>query len=529
MTPCRRATSVLLLAVSACGPRVWEPVVVPAEAIPPAEEGSLLRGHLRSGGLVILSSWEPPAEGSPAIEGLGTRYGADNEVLEAGRVRVPLDSVVLWASEDPHTVARGSATGLGVWSAIAATVTAVCVADPKSCFGSCPTFYVDGNEGETLVAEGFSSSFARVLEETDVDVIPELAGPSRGSTVSLIMRNEAPETHAVRSARLLVAPRPPGAVLLATDAGALRVVRNPVPPLTCDAPSRPSEPDCLSDVVAADDHEYLAPADSTDLAAREVMTLEFDPVPEATDGGTPSELGLVIQARNSLLTTYVFYQTIAFLGSRAEHWLAELERGSPAIRERALGPARALGSVEVLLQRNGRWEAAGAFGEAGPITGDVQVIPLGRAPAGPVRVALRMARGNWRIDRVALARLGAAVEPTVLDPVRVEPLHGELPAPVALARLADPDAYLVTRRGDAYRLVYELPASSADTDIFLESRGYYYEWMRPEWLAEEDPAMAALMFADPALGLRRLAPGFKAREAHMEEVFWSSRFRREVP
>ena len=49
--------------------------------------------------------------------------------------------------------------------------------------------------------------------------------------------------------------------------------------------------------------------------------------------------------------------------------------------------------------------------------------------------------------------------------------------------------------------------------------------MRSEWLAEEDPAMAALALADPAEALRRLAPAYKAEEPFLERAFWASRFR----
>jgi len=35
-----------------------------------------------------------------------------------------------------------------------------------------------------------------------------------------------------------------------------------------------------------------------------------------------------------------------------------------------------------------------------------------------------------------------------------------------------------------------------------------------------------LIFTDPSTALRRLAPAFKAKEAGMEETFWSSRYRR---
>ena len=83
----------------------------------------------------------------------------------------------------------------------------------------------------------------------------------------------------------------------------------------------------------------------------------------------------------------------------------------------------------------------------------------------------------------------------------------------------------MTRPGDAYRLVFRLPRSERPLDLFLESEGFYYEWMREEWLAEEDEALAALAVLDPREALRRLAPLYKEQEGGLERSFWASRFR----
>jgi len=60
--------------------------------------------------------------------------------------------------------------------------------------------------------------------------------------------------------------------------------------------------------------------------------------------------------------------------------------------------------------------------------------------------------------------------------------------------------------------------------LFLESRGYYLEWIRKEWIAEENPAFLAQMFLNPEAALRRLAPQFKEVEAKMENYFCRSRY-----
>ena len=96
----------------------------------------------------------------------------------------------------------------------------------------------------------------------------------------------------------------------------------------------------------------------------------------------------------------------------------------------------------------------------------------------------------------------------------------------ALETLLDPERHLVTYPGDEYLLVYTLPQSGADLEFFMDSKGYYYEWMRAEWLKDEDLKMAALVLTDPARVLRILAPAFKRAEPDMERLFWESRFGR---
>jgi hypothetical protein len=70
-------------------------------------------------------------------------------------------------------------------------------------------------------------------------------------------------------------------------------------------------------------------------------------------------------------------------------------------------------------------------------------------------------------------------------------------------------------------LRFELPAG--DPELFLESRGYYYEWMRPSWLAEEDLGELARLAFDSRRELKRLAPRYKRLEPDMDRVFWNSR------
>jgi hypothetical protein len=95
----------------------------------------------------------------------------------------------------------------------------------------------------------------------------------------------------------------------------------------------------------------------------------------------------------------------------------------------------------------------------------------------------------------------------------------------ALAALLDSTRVLTTLPGDRYALRYHVPGTG-EYDVFLDSQGYYLEWMRQEWMQEENPAALAEMFLAPGAAMKRLAPEFKKIEGGREASFWSSRYER---
>jgi hypothetical protein len=143
-------------------------------------------------------------------------------------------------------------------------------------------------------------------------------------------------------------------------------------------------------------------------------------------------------------------------------------------------------------------------------------------PAGCHRVRLRLAQGAWRIDWAGLVAWRERVEPQRLDPVEV--LRNGAPDALAKEQLREGGEALLSFPGDRTTLRFELPQDGSQLELFLESRGYYLEWMRQEWLAEENVGQAVAMFAAPADALRRLAPQFHRVEAALDSAFWKSQY-----
>jgi hypothetical protein len=223
------------------------------------------------------------------------------------------------------------------------------------------------------------------------------------------------------------------------------------------------------------------------------------------------------------MSTYLLYQTFAYLGTHASSALAALAAEGPAARERVDGVGRLLGRIEVLIPDSAAgWVSVGTVGETGPLAADTKVVRLPPTDHRRVRIRLQLTRGLWRIDYLALARLGEPLTPVRVAPSRVE--RAGRADSAAWRALVDTSTSLVTLPGDEYDLVYQLPVQPEQYELFLESRGYYLEWMRREWLAEENLESAAQILFDPAGALRTLAPAFKRQEPEMEKRFWSSRY-----
>ncbi|MBL7849130.1 MAG: hypothetical protein JNL40_16805 [Cyclobacteriaceae bacterium] len=260
--------------------------------------------------------------------------------------------------------------------------------------------------------------------------------------------------------------------------------------------------------------ELIALADSSDLLEKEEIDLEFD-----HPGG---EVGLAIVNRQTLLTTFLFYHSLSLLGHAAGYYYQQMETGSPWIQKGSRRIYELLGGIEVgYRDERGTWKWIASINEQGPIAEDHTLIRLPASNAKRIQLKLRTTKGLWRINSLQLVSIVQPVHPIRLSPVGVT--KNQLEDTVALHRLVAASDHLVTYPGEDYRIRYELPAAKA-ADFFIETEGYYIEWMRDEWLPEENLTQAKTLFLYPREYLKSIAHVYKAREPEMEHVFWNSRY-----
>jgi len=506
---CARLLGVVLfgLAVQTC---VTRPSLRPVEGGAAVATGHA-KLHLWDGRLLVVEGYRVVGDD---VTGVGVAYDPDRVLVGQGSFTVPIRAIAL--VETSELIADPRMATLAVVTAASLVATAACIMNPKACFGSCPTFYVPGGGGWHLQAEGFSSSIARSLAAEDTDALVD-ARPVDG-TIVVAMRNEALETHVVQGLRLLVVDGPADSTVLLTHDNRFAALGRTVPPRECAG-----SPDTCDLLSERDGREFKPQSDGHDLASRDELVLRFD-----APGNR--EVGVVVMLRNSLMSTFVLYHLIALQGSHYGDFLAAIERRDLAVLAAVNGFERTLGPVEVAIrQRDEAWRAVGEIPYIGPIALGVRVVPARVEHADEAyEVRLRYARAHWRFEAVRAGSLMARdlVAREVAASVQVS---GRFDARMVSDQMRGRGAGLVMQPGDEVRFRFMVPQSAGSQAYFLRSRGYYYEWMRREWLREENVPLASALLADPATALRTLAPQFRVVEPRMDAVFEASRYTRQTP
>lgn len=482
-----------------------------------ADSALFLKCHMQNGDVGLLQRWSLNEKGD-TIYGAGKYYDFNRNLLQEGPMNIAILDVTLFETNDLNTIrnrdreriaAQAFMLGINVAGGI------ICLTNPKACFGSCPTFYLDGSGSvHTSDAEGFSSSIAPALAKTDIDAL-NLTTASR--YLELRMKNEALETHVVDQVSLMAVPVEEEQVAFHSSDDQFYTANKTYKPRKALGP----EGSCLSLLRASDERERFSRTDSFDLGKKEEIYLEFE-APDQEDS-----VGIVVQFRQTLVTTFLVYTGLSYMGDEIGDFLYKLET-KDRVRDALSGTRKIHGGIEVWYwqESSGKWVWAGEMYETGPIARNTQMVPwqLDHVPGKPLKVKLVMAKGLWRLDRVALAGGLKKAEAISVSPDGLYAMHEQENRPVT--PLLDRDEYpLVSLPGDDFKIHFSWPHAAGDQwVVFLRSRGYYLEWMRESWIKEKDPSRLRRMLRGDEQVWRELALEFKAMEASADSVFWNSKY-----
>jgi hypothetical protein len=385
-------------------------------------------------------------------------------------------------------------------------------------FGSCPTVYTSNGADQRLEAECFSYSIGSKYELPDLDRL-EQRTPSSGR-FTLRLKNEALETHYIDRFRLGYVDHPAGTEAFPTDDGDVLLARNLVPALT----ARNSEGTDLSRLLRTRDNvayrlDSLTAGRMLARKKKDYIDVTLN-VPHNATGVT-----LALRGRNSLENTILLYDVMMRdQGLEVANWSEKLN-DSYLYAWRLYQWYSGVSGLDISVEHDGEFVPAGRISDTGPIAWKPVAahIPLGDH-GDTVRIRLSFLPDSWNIDWLGFdATEEEQPELHYISSSSIQDNAGMARADAIRAINDDDGDYLVTYPGEWMDLSFDLPPGAGmQRTLFLDSKGYYVEWVRPEWVRERSQ-VAGFDISEPEAIRNRLAQIWVARKPAFENQFFQYR------
>lgn len=472
--------------------------------------------HFKNGNVCVFDSWALNAD-KDSILGQGKLYDFNRNLYQHGPLAINIDEIAIIETNQLEAIKaqdKEKIAALSILTGVNVLLNIVCITNPKACFGSCPTFYVDGQTDlHEARAEGFSSAISPSLEKRDLDA---LQYSTASNEFLLTMKNEAFETHMINELFIQAVPKHNNAHIYHDKYGSYYNCGASINPRSASVEDK----DIANAINTIDDIEYFSATDPYELATKEAIVLEFDNLP-------PEDYGLLINFRQSLLTTFLLYSGISYMGDEVGDYFAKIETNAK-IKQILSNPFRRLGGITLSVwdEKNNVWQVFQELYETGPIAKNLMLAPLPNISPkhGKLKLKVELTKGLWRLDYLGLTSINAKVKPYTIYPKNIEVIDGENYTIADIAN--DDDKYLLSFPGNIFNFKYELPelADQHEYELFLSSKGYYLQWIRTDWIAGKNLPKLRKMLRNDTKTWRDLAQEFKTMEQDMESVFWNSKY-----
>ncbi len=472
-----------------------------------------LKAHLKNGDICILrDNWDIDDKENMVL-GYGHQYDFNRKLVIQGAINIHFDSVAIFETNgkilNPEA---GRVTALSLMAGLDVVVGFICLTNPKACFGSCPTFYINENDNFHYAdAEGFSNAISPSMEYFDIDAInkPKIINQD----FSITMKNEALETHCVNDVKILAYPIEDGERVYQSPTNDFYLCKN-LYPLTY---AKANEGNITTLLMNPDKQERFSLSDENNLSSKEEIFLTFDNVENSKD------IGLNLHFRQTMMTTYLFYSAMGYMGDNVSDVFAILE-SDEKMRNMFDATTKELGGIECYVwnEKTNNWDVQPKINETGPIAINKQFVPLLNTQfSKKVKIKLVLNKGLWRLDYASLTNINKPVKPIELSPTVI--YNKGKKDERALSDIKSPKKYLISMPGSEYKFNFTLPKANTEYEFFLYSKGYYLEWMREHWLKDKDFIKLKQMVYQPKKYLQEEAKNFKKYESKMELEFWNSK------
>jgi len=476
-----------------------------------------LKAHLNNGEVILFTNEWSVDTTHNFVTGLAQSYDINRRPTSSGVTTLYAVDVVLFETNALSTDIVSSLKGTKIMFLVTAASLFVCIVDPKICYGSCPTFYLDEKPENVFSsdAEGFSSAIHPTLEYADCDGLGTME--VIGNSVSLTMKNEALETHCIDAVSLTAIPIEDGERIYHNpDNNFWRCTNNQAP-----SKAKVDKMDISALLASSDLNEYHRRTEKGDMTEIEDVFLTFPGIPNT------EQYGLVLDFRQSLMSTYLFYGAMAYMGPMNSDYYVEFGKSSVAKPGWKPPVFKEMGGIDVSIWdlSKKQWTKIGTFDETGPIAINTQMLELGGCE-GEVKVRLRMNTGAWRIDAAQLVQVVEElnIEEWTHQPSSIRKEQGSNQDIFIDPELfTEDDQHFVSMPGESYILDFDISDDVASHELFLFSEGYYIEWMRGEWLGKVNRKKLRQMHLFPKRYLKQEAEKYQLYEEEMERLFWESK------
>jgi hypothetical protein len=231
---------------------------------------------------------------------------------------------------------------------------------------------------------------------------------------------------------------------------------------------------------------------------------------------------VALRGRNSLVSTLLLYDVMMRdQGLQSIEWSEKLN-GNLLYAWRLGEWYKSFSGIEISVEHDGKFVTEERIHDVGPIAWKpiAARIPLGEH-GDTVRIRLSFLPDSWKLDWIGFdAREHETPEFHEVKGARAQDNVGRRRDDAVSKIAGDDGRYLVTYPGEWLDLTFDLPPKTGEQrTLFVYSKGYYVEWVRPEWVRERAD-IPGFDLSNPQLIRARLAQLWSAKKTSFEQDFF---------
>ncbi len=385
-------------------------------------------------------------------------YAQDESATESSHVSIPLTSVsqiIVYEKDTGKTVASYLLGGVGIYLGVTALVGLILLA---TC--NCPQVYTFDGDQYNFKSGVFSGAIYSSIEKTDylpLDNIQSINGKYHFK-----LANNQQEVQFINQVQLISAEHSNSTNVLLDRKGTPYTYGNNLSRGRIENLSGPVE-----EVLQNKDGKvYMFEQQSDGKSLFGSVILNFTPTDDNGEGK------LIVHAKNSSWSGYIFDEFSSLFGSKYQSWVSRQDNAKREVIEK-WQQEQAL-PLTVYVETDNGWTFADYFPFTGNTAGRDMIMKL-KLPKDKknVRVKIECAHMFWELDY-------AAMDFSKDEPVKITQVAADVAKAndaIKLAELAAKDkSYVALKEDEALTVEFTQPSpvTGKTQSIFLSATGYYH-------------------------------------------------------